>query len=269
MFVAALLACVCAVADEKPRWEVGGGIGALSVPAYRGSDEVHNLMVPVPYFVYRGEFLKADRDGIRGSLFESEYIDLVLSLSASAPVDSDDVGIREGMPDLKSTVEFGPQIDVTLWRSNTHARSLKLRLPARAAFTVEGSPESVGWVFSPNLKLDMTDLPILPGWSLGLQVGPVYATEAQHDYFYGVAHEYATVARPTYRAESGYSGSLLNLSLSKRFDHTRIGAFIRYDTLSGAAFEDSPLVTERSLVAAGFAIAWVFKESKARVAVDE
>jgi outer membrane scaffolding protein for murein synthesis (MipA/OmpV family) len=269
LFFTALLISATTASEEKPLWEIGAGLSALSFPAYRGSDETHNLIIPVPYFVYRGDFFKADRDGIRGSLFESDRIDLVLSLSGSAPIDSDDVDVRDGMPDLKTTVEFGAQIDLTLWRSDAHAHSLKLRLPARAAFTVAGSPESVGWIFSPNLKLDISDLRTMPGWNLGLQAGPIFATEAQHDYFYGVAQEYATPDRIAYQADGGYSGSQFHLSVSKTFDRTRIGAFIRYDTLSGAVYEESPLVTERSSLAAGFAIAWVFKVSNTRVWVDE
>jgi outer membrane scaffolding protein for murein synthesis (MipA/OmpV family) len=266
---AALLTSLNVVSEEKPLWELGAGIGALSFPAYRGSDEVRNFMVPVPYFVYRGDIFKADRHGVRGSLFESDRIELIMSLSGSPPTDSDEVDLRDGMPDLKTTVEVGPRIDLNLWRSHNHARSLELGLPARAAFTVEGSPESVGWIFSPNLNLDITDLFIMPGWNIGLKVGPIYASEAQHDYFYSVEDEYATATRPAYQAKAGYSGSQFLLSLSKRFDHAWIGAFIRYDTLNGAVFEESPLVAERRFVAAGFAIAWVFKESKRQVWVDD
>ena len=52
--------------EEKPLWEAGLGIGALAFPDYRGSDEVNTYPVPLPYFVYRGKFLKADREGVRG-----------------------------------------------------------------------------------------------------------------------------------------------------------------------------------------------------------
>ncbi len=256
-------------AEEKPLWEVGFGVGGVSFPAYRGSDKVHNFLLPTPYFVYRGEFFKSDRHGIRGNLFESDRIELNLSLSASPPTKSDDVEVREGMPDLDSTLEFGPQLDLTLWRSDNQKRNLKLRMPVRAAFTVESSPEQVGWIFSPNLNLDITDLPALPGWNLGFLAGPIYATEDQHDYFYSVAPEYATATRPAYQADGGYSGSQFLMSLSKRFDHTWVGAFVRYDTLKGAEFEDSPLVEKQSFAAAGLAIAWIFGESKERVWVDE
>jgi outer membrane scaffolding protein for murein synthesis (MipA/OmpV family) len=256
------------LAEEKPLWEAGIGVGGMSFPAYRGSDKRHNFLLPVPYFVYHGDFLKADRHGIRGSLFDSDFVDLTLSFSASPPTNSDDIEAREGMPDLKTTFEFGPQVDFTLWRNMNQTRSLRLRVPARAAFTVERSAESIGWIFSPRLNLDITDLPAMPGWNLGFVAGPIYATEDQHDYFYGVEQQYTTSERPAYQTTGGYSGSQFLFTLSKRFERTWVGAFIRYDTLSNAVFEDSPLVTEDSFAAAGIAISWVLSESKTMVNVD-
>lgn len=256
-------------AEEKPLWEIGAGVAALSFPAYRGSDKLHNFLMPVPYFVYHGEFLKADRQGVRGSLFDSDRLDLTMSLSASPPTKSSGIEVRNGMPDLKPTVEFGPEVDLTLWRSENRSRFLKLRLPARAAITVAGAPHEVGWIFSPNLNMDITDLPGLPGWSLGLVAGPIYASKKQHDYFYGVAPEYATPTRPAYTAEGGYSGSQFLVALSKRFDKAWVGTFVRYDSLRGAVFADSPLVARNSFFAAGLAISWVIDESKKRVLVND
>ncbi len=267
--MAVLLPALAMAGEEKPLWEVGAGVAAFSFPAYRGSDKVHNFLLPVPYFTYHGDFLKADRHGLRGSLFDSDRVDLTLSLSASPPTKSDDVAARAGMADLKPTAEFGPQVDVTLWRSADRARFLKLRLPVRAAFSVERSPKDIGWIFSPNLNMDVTDLPGLPGWNLGLVAGPLYATRKQHDYFYGVAPEYATAARPAYSARGGYSGSQFLASLSRRFDKTWVGAFVRYDSLRSAVFVDSPLVARRDFAAAGIAISWVIDESKTRVLVND
>ena len=267
--LALLLPALACAGENKPLWEIGAGVAAFSFPAYRGSDKVHNFVMPVPYFVYHGDFLKADRHGIRGSLFDSDRVDLTLSLSASPPTKSDDVTARAGMANLKPTAEFGPEIDFTLWRSDSHARFLKLRLPARAAFTLERSPRDIGWIFSPNLNMDVTDLPGMPGWNLGLVAGPIYASKKQHDYFYGVTPQYATAMRPAYSAGGGYSGSQFLASLSKRFDKTWVGAFVRYDSLRGAAFLDSPLVERRNFAAAGVAVSWVIDESKTRVVVNE
>lgn len=265
----ALLPSAALADGDQPLWEVGAGIAAFSFPTYRGSDKVQTFALPVPYFTYHGDFLKADRHGIRGSLFDSEYLDLTLSLSASPPARSNDVPVRSGMPDLKPTAEFGPELDATLWRSQDHGRSLKLRLPVRAAFTLERSPQAIGWVFSPNLNLDITDIPGATGWNLGLLAGPIYATRKQNEYFYGVAPQYATDGRPAYTASGGYSGTQFLASLSKRFDKTWVGAFVRYDNLNGAVFSDSPLVARHSFATAGIAVSWILGESSTRVPVDE
>jgi outer membrane scaffolding protein for murein synthesis (MipA/OmpV family) len=263
------LASPAASAEELPLWEAGIGVAALSFPAYRGSDKQHNFLMPVPYFTYHGDFLKADRHGIRGSLFDSDRVDLTLSVSASPPTKSDDVAVREGMPDLKPTAEFGPQVDLTLWRSDNRARFLKLRLPARAAFTLERSPRDIGWIFSPNLNLDVADLPGLAGWNLGLVAGPIYASRKQHEYFYSVAADQATAWRPAYAAPGGYSGSQFLAAVSRRYSNMWVGAFVRYDSLRGAAFEDSPLVARRSFAAAGLAVSWILGQSTTRVTVND
>ena len=137
-------------ADDKPLWEIGAGVAAFSFPSYRGSDQTNNFLLPVPHFTYHGDFLKADRHGIRGSFFDSDRLDLTVSAALSPPANSDDIAARSGMPDLKATFEIGPQIDLTLWRSANRARFVKLLLPVRAAFTVEGSPRDIGWVVHPR-----------------------------------------------------------------------------------------------------------------------
>lgn len=267
--LAGLALCPLALAQEKPLWEAGVGIAALSFPAYRGADKVHNFAVPMPYFVYRGDVFKADRHGIRGELFESDRLDLSLSFAASPPTKSDDVEARRGMPNLKPTVEFGPQLNYTLWRSDNRARFLKLRLPVRAAFAIEPSPEPIGWVFSPHLNLDITDIPGLPGWNMGVLAGPIYATQKQHQYFYGVDPRHALGTRPAYEAKGGYSGTQFLVSMSRRFQRTWVGGYARYDDLGGTAFDNSPLLERRSFLTFGVAVAWVLGESSTRVQADD
>ena len=139
----------------------------------------------------------------------------------------------------------------------------------RAAFTVEGSPRDIGWVVHPKLNMDMTDIPGLAGWNLGLLAGPLYGDKRQHAYYYAVAPQYATAARPAYEAASGYAGMQYLAALSRRFPKYWVGAFVRYDNLSGAAFENSPLVRQKDYVAGGIAISWILGESSTRVKVDD
>ena len=39
------------IAADKPLWELGMGVGGLSMPAYRGADQHRDWLFPVPYFV--------------------------------------------------------------------------------------------------------------------------------------------------------------------------------------------------------------------------
>ena len=86
-----------------------------------------------------------------------------------------------------------------------------------------------------------------------------------HDYFYTVAPEYVTPERTQYNADSGYSGSRITVALSKNTDRYFIGAFMRYDDLQGATFEDSPLVETNSYFIFGVAFAWIFSSSEQNV----
>jgi len=88
--VAALGTSFSGHAQQKPLWEAGLGIGAVTFPDYRGSDRTQTYVLPVPYFVYRGEFLRADRNGLRGRFFDSDRVELNLTMNASPPVDSTD-----------------------------------------------------------------------------------------------------------------------------------------------------------------------------------
>lgn len=264
-----LLACPAMAAEERPLWEVGAGVAAFSFPAYRGSDHTNNFLMPVPHFSYNGDFFKADRQGIRGSFFDSDRLDLTLSMALSAPASSKDVAVRAGMPDLNGTFEIGPEVDVTFWRSENRARFVKLLLPLRTGVTLESSPKQIGWVFHPKLNFDITDIPGMPGWNLGTLAGPMFGDKRQHDYYYSVEAQYATAARPAYEAKSGYAGMQYLVALSKRFPKYWIGGFARYDNLSGASFEDSPLVRQKDYVAAGIAITWILGESSTRVLVND
>src|SRR3954468_16688391 len=115
--LASLLTSPLSHAESRPLWEIGAGIGALSLPDYRGSDVSGTYIVPIPYLIYRGDYLKADRNGLRGILFDSDKVQVNLSLNATLPVNSKDNAARRGMADLRPTVEVGPSANFRLWHS--------------------------------------------------------------------------------------------------------------------------------------------------------
>lgn len=266
---AMVLASSSASAREEPLWEAGIGVAGLHFQHYRGSEQSRNFALPVPYSVYRGEFIKSDRQGLRGVFLKSDRVDLSLSVGASLPVDSKDNRARAGMPDLKPSVELGPSLHLTMWRSEDARVKVDTRFPLRGAMTLEASPRFIGTQFYPHLNVDVHDPAGFRGWNLGARAGPVYTDGRYNRYFYAVPAEYATASRPAYTPGSGYAGMELLVALSKRFPKFWVGGFARYDTLRNAAFESSPLVTSKRYAAAGFGISWILGESAERVPVTE
>jgi MipA family protein len=256
------------VAEQKPLWEAGLGVGGIVFPDYRGSDELKAYPIPLPYIVYRGKFLKADREGVRGEVFNRKYAELSLSVNGSIPVNSDDNDIRQGMPDLKPTLELGPSLDLHLWQSPDSRIKADLVLPLRAPITIESSPQFIGWVFAPRFNLDIENIGAT-GWNLGLGAGPLFADEKYHDYYYSIAPRYALPQRPTFSADGGYSGFHVLGSLSKRFANYWVGAYFRADSLHNAAFDDSPLVKQDYALSGGIGIAWMIGKSKRMVEAEE
>jgi outer membrane protein len=269
LFLAGLLAIPTGHAEMRPLWEAGAGLAVLNLPNYRGSDVRQTYLLPIPYLIYRGEVLRADRDGLRGLLFDSERLQVNVSLNGSIPVSSDDDPVRQGMADLDPAVELGPTVNVHLWRSADRRMRLDLRAPVRAALTVGSRPGQIGWLFSPNLLLEIRDPAGHAGWNLGVQAGPYFNDREYNAYFYTVRPAEATPNRPAYAASGGYSGAQFMLTLTKRFPRWWVGGFLRVDTLAGAVIEDSPLVRRSDAVSAGIALSWVFSESKTRVESDE
>jgi MipA family protein len=259
----------CAHAEPEPLWEAGLGIGALSFPDYRGSDQSRVYPTPVPYFVYRGDFLKSDRDGMRAEFFNHRYVELNVSVNATIPVQSSDDHARQGMPNLRSTFEIGPSVNLHLWQTPDEKTKLDVVLPFRIPITVDTSPQFIGWNFSPRLNLDIQSVAGLSGWNFGVGAGPMFAARKYHEYFYSVAPQYATPERPAFDARGGYSGGQLLAALSKRYPKYWVGAYIRYDTLDGAAFVDSPLVRQKYYLAGGIGFAWMIRQSTRMVETNE
>lgn len=265
--VLALAAGGLAQAEQRPLWEFGLGVAGVSFPDYRGADERTNYALPMPYFVYRGEFLQADQKrGIRALFLKQGPVELDMSYSGTPPVKSKNNAARTGMPDLDATLEIGPSLNIALFESANKRQKLDLRLPVRAVIASDFSHiHGQGWVFQPQLNLDTNDVFGATGWNLGLATGPLFGDRRYHHFVYGVDPLFATPTRPAYHGRGGYAGTQVIGALSKRFPNFWVGGFVKYDHLNGAAFDDSPLLKSKHGFAAGVGIAWVFAESKTRV----
>ncbi len=252
-------------ATEEPLWEIGLGIGGLGYDDYRGANSSHVFPIPVPYVVYNGDFLKADHEGVHGTLFNQPWAELKLSFDATLPVSNDRT--RSGMPQLKATVEGGAELNFHLWRGDDPRTKLDFKVPVRQAFTVQAPPQPIGWTLTPGFRLEIADPLGYGGWTLGTYTGPLFANRHYNDYFYSVAPQNATESRPAYQAAGGYAGTQFVIDAWKRYPNYWVGAFVRYDTLAGAVFADSPLVPSEHYWSAGFVIAWIIGRSSHRVEV--
>lgn len=239
-------------------------MAAIDFPEYRGSNVRTSYLLPIPYLIYRGDFLKIDRARVRGRFFHSDKVELDVSVNGSVPVRNN--GARQGMPDLDPTFEIGPSMNIRLYETESQDAQVELRLPVRAVIGTDFSYlHSVGWIFQPLLNLDVQNAFDQKGWSLGTAIGPIFTDRRYNQYFYGIDTRYALPDRPAYSAHGGYAGTQYVIAMTKRFPTFWASGFLKLDTLRGATFEDSPLVKTRQYATAGFAIAWIFAESTTKV----
>jgi outer membrane scaffolding protein for murein synthesis (MipA/OmpV family) len=250
-------------AAAEALWEVGVGAGLLRLPHYRGSRQFNTWCLPVPYLVYRGDWFRSDRDGTRAVLMEDAHFDLDLSFYASAPVNSRDNQARTGMADLSPTVEVGPNLNLALERGA--GWTLDLRAPLRAVATLRAPRGVIGWSATPVINLDLTT----PWADVGLQAGPLWGNGALHRHYYSVSGADISSERPAFEARGGYGGWQATSSLSHRWGDVWLGAYLRFDSVAGAVFEHSPLVTARQTLAFGVGISWIGARSSERVTRKE
>ncbi len=244
---------------DKPLWELGVGAGWLHLPHYRGSDQSRDWLLPIPYFIYRGEVFRADREGARPLLLDQKQgVDIDISAAVNTPTRSKDNRACEGLANLAPTVELGPSLNYTLARAP--GWQLDLRLPARAVFTVERKPGVIGWTANTELHLATN----VSGWDLTLQGGPVFNTRPYNQYFYDVSPAEARPGRQTYPSSGGAAGWVGTLSAARRWGPVWAGVYTQADALNGATFASSPLVRQRANISGGIGMSWVFKESTAR-----
>ena len=262
----AFAAAPAASATDLPRWEVGISTVGLYTPDYRGADEMRARGFVLPYVVYRGDVLRADREGLRARLLQGASVEFNVSAGLGLPVNSDRNEARRGMPEIDWVVEFGPAMNVKLMTWDGGRNDLVLRLPVRAAFALDGGADYIGAVFGPNLRASWRDVPALAGSTLRLSTGPLFATGDFHRFYYGVEPQFATATRRAYRPQAGYSGWEFGANVVRVSGDWRVFAFSGVDLIRGAEFDDSPLIRRRSNWSVGFGVAYVLARSGERVA---
>ena len=247
---------------ELPLWELGVGFGALHQSCYTGTNQTCSYAFPILLPVYRGDFLKADDKGFRAQLFKDDRYKLDLSADFNFAVESDNLDLREGMEDIGNLLQIGPSIEVTTYKDKYD--KWYINLPVRFVFEIDDSDvDSVGYNFSPGLvyehKFPETS------WRIGTSVYAQYGSQEYNEIYYGVDEQFATSTRSAYEADGGYSGARLQLALTSKTPKNLLVFFLRYDNISGAVFDDSPLVETDDNLTVGFLYSRYVLKSKTMV----
>ncbi len=249
-----------ALATGKTEWTMGLGLGVFDYHLYPGAKNTNQLVLPAPYFTYRSPSFEIDR-GIKSFLYDSEEIVIDISADFGLPVDSDDTLARKGMPDLDLVLQLGPSLEFMLNDKKSNYFDIRFELPVRVAFAVDiGHLQNIGYLFEPRFTFDHRRSS-RTGLSHKATIGLKFATQDFYAYYYDVAPEYVTSMRSQYSSDAGFGGSFANYRITWKTNDFVYWTFVRYQSLRGAEFEDSPLVLQNDYYFFGVGFAWIFANS--------
>ena len=134
--------------ELEPLWEwrlaAFGRYGA----SYPGSEENQFNLIPLPFPVYRGKFLRVGDDQenpIRGRLLRTDRVKIDFAFDLNFPVDSDDIAARTGMPDLDLLLEVGPELEWEFVNPAPFDAKWYLGFQVRPAFFVRRPESGFPW----------------------------------------------------------------------------------------------------------------------------
>jgi len=263
-FSTGAVAQVAAGSSTPPLWELGGVALGVSQQAYPGSDQQVNRALALPYFIYRGDTVRADREtaGIRA--LKMGAFELDVGFAGAFGARGDTIDARQGMRKLGTLVELGPRLKWDLGAGPAGGR-LGVEFPFRAVLDLSDEAAQRGWSFEPKLVYARRSD---SGWRYSASVSAIVADKRLAQTFYEVRSSEATAMRPAYAAESGLvswrMGTVLSRSLGRDWN---LFGFARLDTVAGAANESSPLVRRSTGATVGLGVAYTWLRSE-RAAFD-
>lgn len=239
-----------------PLWEAGLAAFGAHGPAYPGAAQRTRNGLVVPYLLYRGRVLRADRDTVGVRAARTERLELDVGFAGSFGSAASDTDARRGMPAIGTLVEFGPRLR---WRIGpAFGGRLVATVPLRGVFDLGDGFRHRGLALEPALGWSTR----AAGFNLGSSAGLLIADQRLAHTFYGVAPAFATPARPAHEAQAGLVATRLSFSASRPLarDWVVFG-FVRVDSVRRAANRASPLVDAPGGTAVGLGVSWTFARS--------
>lgn len=242
-----------------PLWEIAAlGVG-VSQQAYPGASARVERLLALPFFVYRGRILRADRSGAGIRALKTADFELDVGVASSFGSNAENVAVRRGMPDLGTLVEIGPRLIWKLGAAPGGGR-WQAEFPLRAVFDLSEHLTRRGAVFEPTMRFERRGS---GDWRYHTSFGALVGDRRLADTFYGVAPAYQTPQRPAYTARTGLIAWRLATTLTYRVTpDLNLFGLVRVDSVAGAANATSPLVERRTGASLGLGLTYVFARSQ-------
>jgi len=246
-------------AAKLPLWEVGAFATGLSQQAYPGASQQIDRALVLPFFIYRGEYFRADQGNVGLRAVKTDKMELDIGFGGAFGANSNDIEARKGMPDLGTLVEFGPRVKWNLGAAPGNGR-LRAELALRGVFDITDSFRDKGLALEPELTYERR---AANGWSYSTTVGLVFGDQRLADTFYGVAPINATASRAAYTARSGLIASRLSAAVTHRLSpDLRVFGYARVASVEGAANVASPLVRQNTGATIGLGLTYILARSR-------
>ena len=238
-------------------WEAGASLSLINTPLYPGSNQNQQFLLPLPYLKIKHPLIEIDQ-GVRAFIFKNPKLNLNISADLGFPVNSDDSRLRNNMPDLKTVVQIGPSLEISLSGHHNSQTEWRFDLPLRMAIASDfKETENIGWIFEPRLSYH-SRRSVQQNLNFVMESGLRFASREYHAYYYDVADAFASSERPAFRTSAGYNGFFSDVGLSWRWHKLTLFSFIRYQNLNRSQFINSPLVEKHSYLLAGMSLIYVF-----------
>ncbi len=237
----------------EPLWEAGVAAVAVSQQAWPGAREQAQRGAVLPWLIWRGPVLRADRDGAGLRAWRTDRIELDVGLAGTVAGRGDTGGIRAGLPALGTLVEAGPRLRVLLGPEREGVR-WRLDLPVRGVFDLDDRLAHRGLAFQPALVRQQR---LGGGWSWSATAGVLLADQRLATLWYGVPAPLATPERPAWEARAGLVAWRTGATFFRELGPDwRLFGFVRLDSTAGAANRGSPLLQQELGWSAGAGLAW-------------
>lgn len=224
-------------------------------------------MLPLPYPVYRGSRLRFGEDlnaFAEGRVVRRPRVRLDINFNVNFGEDSEDIAVREGMPDLDLMLEIGPELKISLNNRPATEGEMLLAFQLRAAVSFAAGAQMGGFAFNPKLeyRLDQA-FGTRNDWSF--RWTPTWVSEDYADYYYGVAPEFAAPGRSSYDASAGYLGSEFRIGLGRQLtERLKFDGSVKLWINNGAENSQSPLYQDDQGLGVQAAFIWTLGTSERR-----